>query len=182
MVMLRSTLENRNISCRSHLVYVLLQSILLSACCTNFSTSNGSRGWRPNIVKKQLNLVVLETLVKLMANKAPSMKSSQSFLFSSMPFLRMSSYCFRPESDILSLTSVSLYPDPIGCKIGKKSVWWKGKRWEERLLISPSFPPFFFHGDLRDSREYDPFSSKPAVLFNLFDKGLTPEISEIRRT
>ena len=144
MVMLRSILENRNISCRSHLVYVLLQSILLSACCTNFSTSNGSRGWRPNIVKKQLNLVVLETLVKLMANKAPSMKSSQSFLFSSMPFLRMSSYCFRPESDILSLTSVSLYPDPIGCKIGKKSVWWKGKRWEERLLISPSFPPFFF--------------------------------------
>ena len=181
MVMLRSILENRNISCRSHLVYVLLQSTRLSACCTRFSTSNGSRGWRPNI-KKQLNLVVLETSVKLMANKAPSMKSSQSFLFSSMPFLRMSSYCFRPESDILSLTSVSLYPDPIGCKIGKKSVWWKGKRWEERLLISPSFPPFFFHGDLRDSRKYDPFSSKPAVLFNLFDKGLTPEISEIRRT
>ena len=144
MVMLRSTLENRNISCRSHLVYVLLQSILLSACCTNFSTSNGSRGWRPNIVKKQLNLVVLETLVKLMANKAPSVKSSQSFPFSSIAFLRMSSYCFRPESDIVSLTLVSLYPDPIGCKIGKKSVWWKGKRWEERLLISPSSPLFFF--------------------------------------
>ena len=142
MVMLRSILENRNISCRSHLVYVLLQSTRLSACCTSFSTSNGSRGWRPNI-KKQLNLVVLETLVKLMANKAPSMKSSQSFPFSSMPFLRMSSYCFRPESDILSLTLVSLYPDPIGCKIGKKSVWWKGKRWEERLLISPSSPLFF---------------------------------------
>ena len=43
-------------------------------------------------------------------------------------------------------------------------------------------PSFFFHGDLRDSRKYDPFSSKPAVLFNLFDKGLTPEITEIRRT
>ena len=120
MVMLRSILENRNISCRSHLVYVLLQSTRLSACCTSFSTSNGSSGWRPNI-KKQLNLVVLETLVKLMANKAPSMKSSQSFPFLSMPFLRMSSYCFRPESDILSLTLVSLYPDPIGCKIGKKA-------------------------------------------------------------
>ena len=142
MVMLRSTLENRNISCRSHLVYVLLQSILLSACCTNFSTSNGSRVWRPNIIK-ELNLVVLETLV-LVVNKAPLMKSFQSFSFSSMAFLRMSSYCFRAESDILSLTLVSLYPDPIGCKIGKKSVWWKGKRWEERLLISPSFPPFFF--------------------------------------
>ena len=180
MVMLRSILENRNISCRSHLVYVLLQSTRLSACCTRFSTSNGSRGWRPNI-KKLLNLVVLETLVKLMANKAPSMKSSQSFPFSSMPFLRMSSYCFRPESDILSLTLVSLYPDPIGCKIGKKSVWWKGKRWKESLLISPS-SPFIFHGDLRDSQKYDTFSSKLAVLFDLLDKGLTPEISGDRRS
>ena len=142
-VMLRSTLENRNISCRNHLVYVLLQSILLSACCTSFSTSNGSRGWRPNIIKKQLNLMVLETLVKLMANKAPSMKSSQSFPFSSMSFLRMSSYCFRTESDILSLTLVSLYPDPSGCIIGKKTY---GK--EENGGRKGSWfhlrPPFFF--------------------------------------
>ena len=175
MVMLRSTLENRNISCRSHLVYVLLQSILLSACCTNFSTSNGSRGWRPNIVKKQLNLVVLETLVKLMANKAPSMKSSQSFPFSSMPFLRMSSYCFRTESDILSLSrSQRLYNREKKRMVKRKTVEGKAPDF--------TFVPPFFHGDLRDSRKYDPFSSKPAVLFNLFDKGLTPEISEIRRT
>ena len=38
-------------------------------------------------------------------------------------------------------------------------------------------PSFIFHGDLRDSRKYDTFSSKPAVLFDLLDKGLTPEIS-----
>ena len=154
-------------------------SILLSACCTNFSTSNGSRVWRPNIIK-ELNLAVLETLV-LVVNKAPLMKSFQSFSFSSMPFLRMSSYCFRAESDILSLTFVSLYPDPIGCKIGKKSVWWKGKRWKESLLISP-WSPFIFRGDLRDSRKYDTFSSKLAVLFDLLDKGLTPEISGDRRS
>ena len=138
MVMLRSTLENRNISCRSHLVYVLLQSILLSACCTNFSTSNGSRGWRPNIIKKQLNLVVLETLVKLMANNSPSMKSSQSFPFSSMPFLRMSSYCFRTESDILSLSrSQRLYNREKKRMVKRKTV--EGK--------APDFtfaPPFFF--------------------------------------
>ena len=127
-----------------------------------FLTSNGSRVWRPNIIK-ELNLVVLETLV-LVVNKAPLMKSFQSFSFSSMAFLRMSSYCFRAESDILSLTLVSLYPDPIGCKIGKKSVWWKGKRWKESLLISP-WSPFIFRGDLRDSRKYDTFSSKLAVLF-----------------
>ena len=158
MVMLRSTLENRNISCRSHLVYVLLQSILLSACCTNFSTSNGSRGWRPNIVKKQLNLVVLETLIKLMANKAPSMKSSQSFPFSSTPFLRMSSYCFRTESDILSLSrSQRLYNREKKRMVKRKTVEGKAPDF--------TFVPPFFHGDLRDSRKYDPFSSKPAVLF-----------------
>ena len=167
MVMLRSILENRNISCRSHLVYVLLQSILLSACCTNFSTSNGSRGWRPNIVKKQLNLVVLETLIKLMANKAPSMKSSQSFPFSSTPFLRMSSYCFRTESDILSLSrSQRLYN-----REKKRMV--KRKTWKERLLISPS-SPLFFTVTYETRGNMTLLARSQQFYFNLFDKGLTP--------
>ena len=43
---------------------------------------------------------------------------------------------------------------------------------------SPDFTlvPFIFQGDLRDSRKYDTFSSKLAVLFDLLDKGLTPEV------
>ena len=36
----------------------------------------------------------------------------------------------------------------------------------------------FLHGDIRDSREYDTFRGKQAVLFiNLLGKGLTQEIS-----
>ena len=36
----------------------------------------------------------------------------------------------------------------------------------------------FFHGDIRDSRKYDTFRGKHAVLFiNLLGKGLTQEIN-----
>ena len=36
----------------------------------------------------------------------------------------------------------------------------------------------FFHGDIRDSRKYDTFRGKQAVLFiNLLGKGLTQEIN-----
>ena len=36
----------------------------------------------------------------------------------------------------------------------------------------------FFHGDIRDSRKYDTFRGKQAVLFiNLLGKGLTHEIN-----
>ena len=39
-------------------------------------------------------------------------------------------------------------------------------------------PILFFHGDIRDSRKYDTFRGKLAVLFiNLLGKGLTQEIN-----
>ena len=59
-----------------------------------------------------------------------------------------------------SLTFISWYPDPSSCKIV--------------VFIQLHF----FHGDILDSRKYDTFRGKQAVLFiNLLGKGLTQEIN-----
>ena len=45
-------------------------------------------------------------------------------------------------------------------------------------MSSTPFNFIFFHGDIRDSRKYDTFRGKQAVLFiNLLGKGLTQEIN-----
>ena len=51
-----------------------------------------------------------------------------------------------------------------------------GRRTGFRVRLHPTL---FFHGDIRDSRKYDTFRGKHAVLFiNLLGKGLTQEINE----
>ena len=56
----------------SSVITLLIASSPSSRGVTNFSTSNGIRGCRPNMTKNGLHLVVVETLV-LIAKRAPSM-------------------------------------------------------------------------------------------------------------
>lgn len=60
----------------------------LSTCSTYFWTSRGKRGCLPYIKYNGLNLVVFDVLV-LIANRAPSVYSSQSSSLSSAIFLRV---------------------------------------------------------------------------------------------
>ena len=76
-------------------------------------------GWRPNIRKKGLTLVLLETVV-LISNKTPSMQSSQSSPFLSMTFLRMLK---RKEITVIGPTCTN----QKNCKISGKGQYKKGQ-------------------------------------------------------